>query len=42
MVPRPSSLLIHAKWTPVLFRVVTEKEECVVSGLPRSLLGEYR
>jgi hypothetical protein len=42
MVPRPRGFLIHAKWTPVLFQVATEKEKCVVSCLPRSLLGDYR
>lgn len=42
MVLRPSGLLIHTKWMPVLFWVATEKEKCVVRCLPRSPLGEYR
>lgn len=41
MFPRPSGLLVHAKWTPVLFLVAIEKERCVVACLHRSMLGEY-
>lgn len=41
MFPRPSGLLVRAKWTPVLLWVAIEKERCVVACLHRSLLGEY-